>query len=218
MSKQTIDTREQEIKRSLSKRSIQIFQEKDAEIASLRVELATAQQELKHYKEEREPRWESFETAVEKALQPEFEEVRQDHAESGNCSLNNITRCAIDMIREQAKSAEALVVSLKAEKADLDLTWAAASEFIRDVIEALGMSQPVSEAKVDLPAIALQVVGQIEDYKVRAEAAESQVAELRAKLATTGKEIQELVVALRTELAATKELAMQALAKEYDRG
>jgi len=48
---------------------------------------------------------------------------------------------------------------------DLDLKWNAASQFVRDVVFALGESEPSPDAVVDLPAIALQVVGQIEDFK-----------------------------------------------------
>lgn len=49
----------------------------------------------------------------------------------------------------------------------LDLKWAAASEFIRDIIEALGQPQPPSEAIIDLPKLALYAIGQIEELKVR---------------------------------------------------
>jgi hypothetical protein len=65
------------------------------------------------------------------------------------------------------------VEALGRERDALDLRWAAASEFVRDVIEALGRTQPSSEFIVDLPELAMQVVGQIEEYKVRAEAAEA---------------------------------------------
>lgn len=57
-------------------------------------------------------------------------------------------------------------VALQGEPAhDLDVTWAAASRFIRKVIDALGHPQPPSEGVVDLESLALQVVGQIEELK-----------------------------------------------------
>ena len=51
--------------------------------------------------------------------------------------------------------------------ADADRHWVVASAFVRDVIEALGYPQPAPDAIVDLSAIALQVVGQIEELKVQ---------------------------------------------------
>ena len=48
-----------------------------------------------------------------------------------------------------------------------DLYWAAASGFVRDVIEALGHPQPAPDSCVDLSAIALSVVGQIEELKAQ---------------------------------------------------
>ena len=54
---------------------------------------------------------------------------------------------------------------LEAQLAALDLKWAAASRFVRDVIEATSQRQPEQEGIVDLPELALQVVGQIEHYK-----------------------------------------------------
>ena len=47
----------------------------------------------------------------------------------------------------------------------LDLKWAAASEFIRDIYHALGRPQPPPEAIVNLSALALEVIGQIEELK-----------------------------------------------------
>lgn len=54
---------------------------------------------------------------------------------------------------------------------ELDLKWAAASGFVRDVLFALGRPEPAPEAVVDLPSIALQVVGQIEELKAELAAA-----------------------------------------------
>ena len=51
--------------------------------------------------------------------------------------------------------------------ATADLYWAAASGFVRDVIEALGHPQPAPDSVVNLSAIALQVVGQIEELKTQ---------------------------------------------------
>jgi hypothetical protein len=61
---------------------------------------------------------------------------------------------------------EELRESLSSSAPALDLKWAAASEFIRDIFEALGKPQPAPEAIVDLRVLALEVVGQIEELKV----------------------------------------------------
>jgi hypothetical protein len=63
---------------------------------------------------------------------------------------------------------EELRESLSSSAPALDLKWAAASEFIRDIFEALGKPQPAPEAIVDLRVLALEVVGQIEELKVAA--------------------------------------------------
>lgn len=52
------------------------------------------------------------------------------------------------------------IAVLQREKQELDLRWAAASEFVRDIIEAVGVLQPSPEGVVDLPLLA-SVVGQI---------------------------------------------------------
>ncbi len=62
------------------------------------------------------------------------------------------------------------VLALLAERPDmeaLDVKWKVASEFIRDVIDAVGLSQPEPEGFIDLPALTLQVIGQIEEGKAR---------------------------------------------------
>jgi hypothetical protein len=58
-----------------------------------------------------------------------------------------------------------LLHDVDAELAQLHLSLQAASLFVRDIIEALGQPQPPLDATVDLPAIAMQVVGQIEELK-----------------------------------------------------
>jgi hypothetical protein len=73
----------------------------------------------------------------------------------------------------RAEKAEAEVERLKAELAALDLKWAAASVFVRDVIDACGLPQPPAEGVVDLPALALQVIGQIEEGKLTTQPAPS---------------------------------------------
>lgn len=55
--------------------------------------------------------------------------------------------------------------ALQARVQQLDLKWAATSLFIRDVIEALGEPEPAKAAVVNLPDIAMRVVGQIEQLK-----------------------------------------------------
>lgn len=53
-----------------------------------------------------------------------------------------------------------------ATEIELDLKWAASSNFVREIIEALGQPQPEPEAVIDLPALVLQVVGQLEELKL----------------------------------------------------
>lgn len=61
----------------------------------------------------------------------------------------------------------AKVRHLASEHQQLNIKLQAASVFIRDVIEALGKQQPPLDAVVDLNALALEVVGHIEELKVQ---------------------------------------------------
>lgn len=90
--------------------------------------------------------------------------------------VNAVDECLDGAAREEARIKVAKIVDemrfanslIEIPPRDLDLKWAAASEFIRDVIEALGKPQPTPEAIVDLPSLALEVVGRIEELKASA--------------------------------------------------
>lgn len=71
--------------------------------------------------------------------------------------------------------AAADLVECEQKIATLNVKLQAASLFIRDILEALGREQPPVDAIVNLPDIALQVVGQIEQYKTEATAAEARI-------------------------------------------
>lgn len=97
-------------------------------------------------------------TALPQAVQElrnRVEAVDQWLREGGNTDvavlLQDLLR-ALEQGRAQAPS-------------ERELALRAASEFVRDIIEALGKPQPPLDALVDLPALAMEVVGQIEELK-----------------------------------------------------
>ena len=101
------------------------------------------------------------------------------------------------------QDANRIAAALRAS-AELDLRWAAASLFVRDIFDAVALPQPPVDGIVDLNKLALQVVGQIEDLKEDAETQranciiEDQLrSSAEALVATQGRQIQTLREALR---------------------
>lgn len=70
-----------------------------------------------------------------------------------------------------------------AQRDDHFLHLQAASLFVRNVIEACGNVQPPLDAMVDLQELALQVVGQIEQFKVEMEQSQADLQAAREEIA-----------------------------------
>ncbi len=73
------------------------------------------------------------------------------------------------------------IVSQEQENARLTAKWAAVSEFIRDLFEVAGLPQPPLEGVVDLPELALQLMGQIEEGKVAEQQRDAALAALKQR-------------------------------------
>jgi hypothetical protein len=89
---------------------------------------------------------------------------------------------AVNNLRADVATERTLRERAKAKVRELDVAVAAASLFVRKIYDALGLPEPTPYAVVDLFELHLQVMGQIERFKVEAEQAERDLSEAEAQI------------------------------------